>query len=98
MRAHKIILKFIGENNLVGFAARNFSHGESDRKTHYGYVQFLASNQPKMNNEVLVHIELALNDTCTVRIYKDHMKADIIIEKIGVNCEELSKILFEIFG
>lgn len=98
MQAHNVILKFIGEDNLVGFAARSFSHGGSDRKTHYGYVQFLASNQPKINNEVLVRIELALNDTCTIRVFKDHTAAETIVEKIGVSCEELLKALFEIFG
>lgn len=98
MQPHEIILELIGDSNLVGFAASNFSHGKSDRKTHYGFVQFFVSNQPKLRKKVLVRIELTLHDTYTVCIFKDLKIVEAYIEKVGVKCDDLLPVLFEIFG
>ena len=69
MNVGKIILAQVGLNNLLCFAAKDFTYGKTDRKTHYGYLEFTASGNPNFVEEVRVRIELSPNDTYAVKVF-----------------------------
>lgn len=96
MYVGKTILAQVGFNNLLCFAAKDFKYGKTDRKTHYGYLEFTASGNPNFVEEVRVRIELSPNDTYAVRIF-DFKKNERVSES-EIYCEDLTNILFEILG
>lgn len=91
----EIIRKQIGIVNLMCFAARRFVGANSDDKTHDGFLEFTASNNPKIKQKVQVRIELAFNDSYTIKVF-DKEKEFAHIQDIY--CDQLTEILFEILG
>ena len=96
MDVGKIILAQVGLHNLLCFAARDFKYGKTDRKTHYGYLEFTASGNPNFVEEVRVRIELSPNDTYAVKVF-DLNKNEKVNEP-EIYCEDLTNTLFEILG
>lgn len=97
MDAGKVILERIGMSLLVGFAASELRYGKTDRKTHYGYLEFTTKDQPRLPGVNKVRIELALDDSCTIKVLDQSGKSELNkIEK--VYCDDLVDTLFEIIG
>ena len=97
MEAGKIILDLIGENNLVSFAARDIRYGRTDRKTHYGYLEFVSSNQPKFTQEIVIQIQWTKDEDCFVLITDPISKKKLVVRE-GIECENLVDTLYEILG
>lgn len=97
MQAGRVILDRIGENHLVSFAAREIRFGKSNRKTHHGYLEFIASDQPRIPEEVMVRVEWLPDDTCLVRVLDAAGKEEKSCSD-EVHCEDLVDLLYEIFG
>lgn len=85
----------IGMRTLMCLAAHNFIPGVSDDKTHDGYLEFTATNNPKIIEDVRVRIELAFNDTYTVKVYNTEKE---FAHQTDVYCDQLSETLFDILG
>jgi hypothetical protein len=90
-----VIRDQIGTRALMCFGSTNFKGGESDEKTHDGFLEFTATNNPKISENVQVRVELAFDDTYTVKVYntvKEFAHYD------DVYCDQLSELLFDILG
>lgn len=84
----KILIQQIGPVNLLAIAARCFTVDEN-------FIEFTASNNPKIIEEVRVHIELMSDDTYALRVFNDIKE---YAKHEGVYCDQLSELLDDIFG
>lgn len=85
----------IGTRNLMCYGSRNFIGGGSDEKTHDGFLEFTVSNNPKIREKAQVRVELAFNDTYTVKVYNDKKVFSNLEE---IYCDQLAEVLFDILG
>lgn len=97
MDAGTMIIEQIGISNLLGFAAREYKTGRGNRVSHYGYLEFVASKNPKLPQLVKVRIELKPNETYTV-IVTDVKSNKVLDQRQEVLGDDLVDILDDIFG
>ena len=104
MATGKTILEHVGASNLLCFTATNFVFGKSDKKTHYGYLEFSASRNTKIPEPVRVRVEHATNDTYTVKVFDFSNTNGVIKHKLereshtDVYSEDLIDFLFDLLG
>jgi hypothetical protein len=63
--------------------------------THNGALSFEARNNPNFREKVIVKVELAYNDTYTIRLFKYNKE---IITKSDVYCDQLVEVIDGILG
>ncbi|MDD3597442.1 hypothetical protein [Sulfuricurvum sp.] len=97
MEVGRIILEQIGVNNLLCIAARDYKFGRGNKVSHCGYLEFTASENPKLPQEVRVRIELRDSDTYTL-IVTDTKTKQTLEEIEDIYEDNLFDVLDEIFG
>lgn len=97
MDAGTMIFEQIGISNLLGFAAREYKTGRGNRVSHCGYLEFVASKNPKLPQLVKVKIELVTDETYTV-IVTDVKSNKTLEKKQEVFGDDLVDVLDDIFG
>lgn len=97
MAARNIILESIGETNLLCLGANNFRYGNTNHKTHFGFLEFYTSKNPKIKELVRVRIEMNKDDLFSIMIYKGEDRK-WFIQELEIDSEDLTEHLYEIFG
>lgn len=97
MDAGTIIIDQIGISNLLGFAAREYKTGRGNRVSHCGYLEFVASKNPKLPQLVKVRIELNPDETYMVGVI-DVKTSEVLDSRSQVFGDDLVDILDDIFG
>lgn len=97
MEVGPLIADLIDHTNLSCWSATDYKYGRGNRKSHCGYFEFTALNNPKVPKPTRVRIELMIDDTYAIKV-TDLKSNEVLCEAAGVYCDNVAIFLDDIFG